>query len=159
MDLITNEFVAHRTFHLIVERFNTYVSSVLVLFLITCGVCQIVSASILVQQTKLDLNISLPLNIIFVVIVFETTLVIMGVFGFPGKFYQNSKSALDFLKRKVLLEITTSRKRKYCTHFFESCQVLKIRFGLSNFIEKTTPPIFQLFCADRIIDVLLTQQK
>jgi hypothetical protein len=31
----------------------------------------------------------------------------------------------------------------------------KVKFGLSNFIEKTTPPLFQLFCLDRIVDLLL----
>lgn len=159
MDLVSNEFVAHRAFHLVVKHFNKYISSVLLLFLVTSGTSQIISVALLVHQTKSDLKIPIPLNLFFIAAAFETMLIIMIVYGFPGELYQKSKKSLDKLKTKVLHNFKSSHKRKFYIRFLDSCQVSKIRFGLSNFIEKTTPPIFQLFCADRIIDVLLTQSK
>lgn len=158
MDLVTNNFVAHRAFHLILERFNKYVGSELVLILITCGASQIVSAALLIQQTKSDLKMSLPLNLFFLVVVFQTVFDIMAIYGFPGELNQESKISLDFLKRKVMHEIEPKHKRKYYITFLNSCQVSKIRLGLTNYIDKTTPPVSQLFCVDRIIDVLLTQK-
>lgn len=159
MDLVSNEFVAYRAFQLVVKRFNKYIGSVLLMFLVTCGALQIVSASLLVHQTKSDLKISMPLNLFFIATVFETVPIIIIVYGFPGEFYHKSKKTLIVLKKKVLHEVEPSHKRTTYIKFLDSCQVSKIRLGLSNFIEKTTPLVFQLFCADRIIDVLLTQSK
>ncbi len=157
--MVANEFVAYRAFHLVVERFNKCISSVLALFLLSCGASQVVSAALLVQQTKTNLKISLPLNLFFVLAVIETILIIMVVFGYPGDFHQDSKNTLAMLRRKILHKIILPKKRMYCKTFLRSCSVLKIRFGLANFIEKSTPSVFQLFCANRIIDVLLTQSK
>lgn len=39
--------------------------------------------------------------------------------------------------------------------FFKSCQVQKIKIGLSNFITKTAPQLFQQYYLHRIIDLLL----
>lgn len=157
LDAVTNEIVSYRAYHLVVEYFNEFMKTVLVLFLLGCGTAEIVSTALLIRQTKTDMMISLPLNLFFSACVLESGLVILGVYGFPGEFYQKSKLSLDFLRREASHKIIAARKRKYFFKFLRSCYVLKIRFGLSNFIEKTTPPEFQKFCTDRIIDILLTQ--
>lgn len=139
------------------ESYNRCVNSILVMLLITVRAGQIVSASLLMQQAKSDLKIPLPFNIVFVCSFIQCSFVILGVFSFPGEFYQNSKESHDILKRKSLIKFRAAQVRRHTIQFLRSCNVLKIKFGLSNFIEKTTPPVFQLFCTDRIIDILLTQ--
>lgn len=157
LDQLRNEVVSYRAFTLVVELFNECVSSLLVVFLVAVGVIQVIPTALVIQQMKSDLQIPMALNVFLVGMIADTTFIILCVYSFPGEFYENSKKSLIFLRRKALCQITSAIKRRHAIATLRSCSVLKIRFGLSNFIEKTTPPAYQLFCTDRIIDILLTQ--
>lgn len=89
-----------------------------------------------------------------VIAVVNFSVVILVVFGFAGSFHQLSVQSLFQLKQRAALSncILTSKERKYIWKFLRSCQVGKMRFGFSKFIEKSTPPTFQSFCVDRLID-------
>lgn len=100
---------------------------------------------------------------IFIVFLFSMTvlravLIFLVVYGFAGDFYKDSELSLSQLKEQAGIRFNGKiavRERIHREKFLRSCQVQKVKFGLSNFIEKTTPPIFQLFCLDRIADLLL----
>lgn len=52
MGQVRNEIVAYLAFHVVVEKFNRCINSVLVIILITVGTAQIITAALLIQQTK-----------------------------------------------------------------------------------------------------------
>lgn len=144
-----------RANHVLAEMYNTSMQTVLLFFLITCGVAQTISAFTLIVQTETD-SVPLLANIFFVAVILQAFLVNLIVYGFGGDFYKASDLSLKRLKQSAYTVSSLQvRDRKHLQRFFKSCQVGKIKFGLSNFIEKTTPPIFQLFCINRIIDLLL----
>lgn len=144
-----------RVLHLLVELFNSIVISLLFLFLIGCGTSQIMSVvTIILHYTSMNFL----LMMFFTITTLEATLIILVVYGFAGEFYRTSALSLLKLQNKAGIRYFGSlgkRERKYRERFLRSCQAQKVKFGFSNFIEKNTPPIFQLFCLNRIIDLLL----
>lgn len=96
----------------------------------------------------------------FIVVVFEATMIFLVVYGLAGDFNLASKMSLTQLKMEAGSQCHGKLLRKeriYREKLLRSCQVHKIKFGLSNFIEKTTPPVFQLYCLNRMIDLLLVK--
>lgn len=131
-------------------------------YLVCCGTCQVGSAFMLLAEAEGNLmSVSWPLKLFFVSVVVETVVIILVVYGFAGDFYQDSVNGLDNIRKQVNRSSSQfgykSKIRKYFTKFLVSCPPMKIRLGLSNFIEKTTPLVFQMFCTCRIIDVLLVR--
>lgn len=77
----------------------------------------------------------------------QASVINLLVYGYAGDFYQHSNLLLSSLKQNVgnvENRVITRKQLKYRETFLNSCQVEKINFGLSNFIEKSTLPIFQL---------------
>lgn len=154
---VPSEISLCRANHVLAEIYNDSVRSILFFFLLTTGVGQITSAVTLIVQTPSD-SVPFLANLFFVSLIPQSILVNLVAFGFGGEFYKSSSSSLKRLKQNVLtLNSINRRDRKFLQAFLNSCQVGKIRFGFSNFIEKTTPLIFQQFCIDRIIDLLLVR--
>lgn len=150
------EVLFYRIIHLLVESYNTVVRSLLLLLSVTNATAQVISASTLILQNS---STNLVLLLFFGMTVIQTILTFQVVYGFAGNFFWFSKSSLLQLKRQVGFQYNDRLRREhhYREKFLRSCQVQKVRFGWSNFIEKTTPPIFQLFCLNRIIDLLLVR--
>lgn len=150
----------HRKIHLLVESFNETMLSLLFCLLFICGMLQVLSCGTIIQQQRME-SLPVMINLIFLALIVEAVLVIIIVFGFMGSFYKQSKQFLEQLKVQfALVELKTSKRdTKLFKTFLTSCQVLKIKFGMSNFIENKTPPTFQLFCIERIVDLLLFKQK
>ncbi len=155
---IFQEIVLCRFLHLLVKQYNKMMQTLLFLMLITCDTTEIISATNIIHHSSSQ-SIPLPLKIFFAVASIQTGITILVAFGFTGDFYKESYKSLAGLKkenRNVKLR-STRQEKKYRKTFLISCQVQKIQFGMSNFIEKTTPPIFQLYCMNRIIDLLLVR--
>lgn len=158
IDVSASEVTFFRVIHLLVERCNDVLSSLLFLFLICCGVSQIMSAVTIIRQSS---SINIFMICFFAAVVFQTFFVYVVLYGLAGDVYRSSKSTIVKLKRQANLHLGGLHKRKerrYRVMFLESCQVQNVRFGLSNFIEKTTPPMFQLYCLNRIVDLLLVRK-
>lgn len=152
---IPTEIIMFRANHVLSEIYNIYIRTSLFLFLLTAGVAQIISAVTLITQTSTD-SVPCLANLFFASVVLQASFTIFIVFGFGGEFHKSSDLSLKRLKQKTLtFNTVTTKERKYLQRFLNSCQVGKIKFGLSNFVETTTAPIFQLFCVERIIDLLL----
>lgn len=96
------------------------------------------------------------------VVCIYATLVILAMYGFAADVNAESADFLSKLKRQKKKLTGNSneqrRQRKFKEKFVASCQVEKIQFGMSNFIEKATPPAFQLYCINRIVDLLLVHE-
>lgn len=150
------EVVTFRANHVLAETYNASMRTVLFLFLLTSGIAHILSAVTLIVQTSSD-SVPFLVNMFFAAIVPETVLIHLIVFGFGADFYRFSDLSLKQLKQSVLKGTMQIKDRKYLQRIINSIQVGKVKFGLSNFIDKTTPPIFQLFCLNRIIDILLVR--
>ncbi len=72
------------------------------------------------------------------------------IVGSFGEVYNNSKTVLAKSSRIVKLQ-RISLACKYTKSFAP----IKVSFGMSNFMDKTTPINFQRFIIDRIVDGLL----
>ncbi len=104
----------------------------------------------------------LLLIIFYATAITQAVVINLLVYGYAGDFYQRSNFLLLSLKQNmgnVEHRLISRKQVKYRQTFLNSCQVEKIKFGLSNFIEKSTPPMFQLFCVERIVDFLLVKLK
>lgn len=137
--------------------------SLLFLCMFAAGVWQIMSAVTLVfqfHQLRVGGNtMPLSLNLCFATVTVEETLVILVLYGFVGDIYNESKKSLRDLKRKIVGGpnqgiILTRKEQNYRKMYIASCQIEKFQFELSNYIEKKTVPVFQIFCCNRIIDIL-----
>lgn len=157
LDASCPEITLYRVVQLLVELCNDVLGSLLFLFLLACGTSQVVSAvTTILYASSIDVFVAL----FFTVMVFETSLIYMVVYGLAGNFYRASELSLLELNKHATIhlnKIVERKERKQRKKFLKSCQVQKVKFGLSNFIEKTTPPMFQLYCLERIIDLLLVQ--
>ncbi len=155
---INQGFIIQRSLHIVVQLLNICMGSTLVVLFFGLGICQVISAFILLNPHTAALT-PIPLKIVCAIVacfVFPTLLI---VYGFAGKFYDDSIKFLQDLQRKVKLTFIKQTKRRIeYEKFLVSCQVQKIRFGLTNFIDKLTPLVFQQFCMDRIIDLVLVQK-
>lgn len=139
------------------ELYNDAMNSQLLVLMVGCGVSEVASAVILIKQSSSS-DIPFFLQIFFVVLFIQSVVRILGLYGFAGDFYQISANSLSVLYHQVdtlFTGNTTSKQRKYREKVLKSFQVQKVKFGFSNYIEKTTPAVFELFCLQRIIDLLL----
>lgn len=154
LDVVCPEIIFYRVIHLLVEFCNNLISSLLFLFLLACGTAQVMSAVTTILHSS---SLNFLLLLFFLMAVSQTFLIYLVVYGFAGEFYRSSDLALLQLKRHIGINgIKIAKKEhKYREKFLRSCQVQKIKFGMSNFIDKTTPLIFQLYCLNRIIDLIL----
>lgn len=154
-DVVCPEVIFYRVIHLLVELCNNLISSLLFLCLLVCGTCQVVSAVTTLLHAS---SLNFLLLIFFIMTVSQTSLIHLVVYGFAGEFYRSSDLSLLQLKRHMGIHYNLGlikKEHKYRQRFLRSCQVQKIKFGMSNYIEKTTPPVFQFYCLNRIIDLIL----
>lgn len=152
-ELTDSVIIYLREIHILAEMCNHAMRSQFFFVLLAIGVSQIVSAVAIIRPERLPFLVAL----FFVSVTIDTTLIILVVYGIAGGVYDDSKKALlkqNHLVRSLCIG-NLKREQKYFLRFLASCQTTKIRFGLSNFIEKNTPPIIQLFCVERIVDVSL----
>ncbi len=82
-------------------------------------------------QTK---YLSYILTIFFVSTAIETILIILIVYGFAGNVHKVSIVSLLKLNQIVRNYKFEGFQQNYMHRFLASCQILKIKFGLSNFI-------------------------
>lgn len=153
---IWSELVLSRAIHILVEKYNRSIQPILFGFLVVTGVTQIICVVALIWQTSWN-SVPVALNMFYLTVNLDTVLIILIIFGFAGDLYASLNSMLSDLKRQNQPKIQNKMERKEYRMrkcFFNSCQPHKIKFGLSNFIEKTIP-ILQNFCVERIIDLLL----
>lgn len=94
--------------------------------------------------------------IFFGVLAIDMVFVITFAYGFAGDLNKQSKIFVATLQSTKMF--VARRSRKCLSLFIQSCPPLKIRFGMSNYIDKTTPLIFQSFCSCRIVDLLLVKK-
>lgn len=89
--------------------------------------------------------------------VFEMFLIIVIVYGLGGHFFENSINSITKLEKMVRCScIREKLHRKYILMFLRSCRYgLRMKFGFANFIEKTTPLLFQSFLVDRLTDIMM----
>ncbi len=156
-DSLCPETISYRSLHVLVEIYNQTMRSIFFVFLLTCETAEIISAVTFVLH-KYRSQIPLSLSMFFILAMFEAVFIILVVYGLAGDFYQQSTSSLCQLTRlacNIHDARVTKMELKYREKFLRSCQKQKIKFGLSNFIEKTKPPVFQLFCLNRMIDLML----
>ncbi len=161
LDQTTNfihpEIVKCRANHVLAEIYNASLCTLLFHSLVACGATQIISAVTLIVQSSSD-GVPLLANMFFAFIIPQAFLVFIIVFGIGGEFHNTSNISLKRLMQGVLTTSSLTRQdRRYLQRYLTSCQVGKIKLGFSNFIEKTTPPILQLFCVNRIIDLILVR--
>lgn len=149
MDLAISDL---RKIHLLVEMHNDAMRSAFFFLAFTCGMAQIVSSVVLVRPEPLPFLVTF----FFTAMTLETSLVILVVYGFAGDVHKTSTVSLLKLKQIIrsVCHGNCKKERKYLGCFLAYCQTAKIRFGLSNFIEKSTSLIFQLFCVQHMIDLL-----
>lgn len=152
---VPSEMIYCRANHVLAEIYNKSMRTLLFIFLLTSGVGQIISTVTLILQTNSD-SVPFLANVFFASVVPQAVLINLVAFGFGGQFHKSSNLSLKQLKQSVrTVKSIKIRDRKYLERFLNSCQASKIKFGLSNFIEKRTPPMFQQFCVQRIVDLLL----
>ncbi len=140
-----------REIHLLTTMYNNGMRSIFFVALLGTGIAQIIPVVVLIRTTSL----SFVITIFFVSLAIQASLIILIVYGFAGNVHTVSKVSLAKLEQVVRSGNFGRFNQRYLERFLSSCQILKIKFGMSNFIEKSTPPIFQLFCIERCIDLLL----
>lgn len=147
-----------RAVHIVMQLLNICLGSTIVVLLIRLGICQVMSAFILYNPHTAELT-PIPLRIFYAVITCFVFPMLVIAYSFAGNFYVDSVKLLLDLKRKAKLSfLKQSKQRKVCEKFQASCQVQKIEFGVTNYIDKLTPLVFQKFCIDIIIDLVLVQK-
>lgn len=152
----------YRELQLMVQYFNAISSSQLVATLIAFGSVQVASvlqlfrsSSATSQSASLTFHqyaVKYSIVIFSLSILINMTITIIFLFGFCGRVNEASSKALLRLRRFSEFKTSTQYEK-----ILRSLPTLKIYFGSTNFIEKQTPVVFQLFLLERIVDVLLLQ--
>lgn len=146
-----------RAIHLLVELYNDAMNSLLFILMLACGVTEITSALLIINRSGSN-NLPFFLEMFFVILLIQATVGILGWYGFAGDFNQISERSLcKIMRQGSMLPKLTQKERNFKEKTLRSFQVGRIKFGLSNYIEKTTPAIFELFCLQRMVDLLLVQ--
>ncbi len=154
------ELGLNRAIHILVEQYNQSLHSLWFEVLVASGITQIICVVALIGQPSCN-SVAVVVNLFYLATTVLTVLINVIIYGFAGNLYENSKKHLSNLQQQNVpkgLSRAAKKEFKMRKTFFKSCQVEKIKFGMSNFIEQTTPPIFQLFCIARIIDLLLLKK-
>ncbi|CAL8147339.1 unnamed protein product [Orchesella dallaii] len=94
----------------------------------------------------------LSMNVLIVEIVLNCVVVIILLYGTCGDAHDASVKCLEEMKWYAL---HSGSRRKIILREMRALPVLKIEFGTSNFIGKTTPFVYLQFALIRIIDCLL----
>ena len=92
------------------------------------------------------------LEIFFAMMGFDCFMSIIMLCGTLADAYDDSVQALKILKRN-------HRGCKWLYRFHISCQTIKMRFGVTNFMEKLTPLNFQNFSLCQTVNLLLMNEK
>lgn len=143
---IQKSLLSFRSLQILTSRYNNFARVSLVCFLLTCSLWEIVLSWILISPT----HVPLPLKLFFFAVIFEVVIAISLIYGFAADLhYQSTKVMGNITKYSKV------RRSKYLKRFFSSSQVLRVEFAVTNYLEKTTPLMFQKFCGDRILDLLL----
>lgn len=145
-----HEICAYRAFQLTVRRYNDCMRGIFIAVLLTSGISQIESFFMLVGLTA---QMPITIKIFFIVLAIETFIIHLVIYGFLGDIHYESLRTLSVLT--TMVKRNHKRHRQHLETFINSCLPERVQFGLSNFIEKTTPLVFQMFCVGRIIDLLL----
>lgn len=141
------------TVQLLMENFNGALRIFYAFTLVVTGTCEVVSLSILLGPLKSQ--VPPPLWLFFIGVAAESILTILVFYDFAANLHYVTTRSFSILqsKEKVI-------KSRYLKRFLKSCQVLRVQIGSSNnYLEKRTPLVFQKFCIDRIIDLLLLSKK
>ncbi len=145
-----------REIHLLAEMCNDSMQTLFFFLLLTSGITQLISVVALIRPDPLPFLVIM----FFIAVALQSILINTVLYGFAGDVHETSKRSLQKLKQGVenMYLRNVRKERTYFRCSLASFQTTKIRFVMSNFIGKCTPPIFQIFCIDRIIDVLLSSR-
>jgi len=146
----------YRQIQILVDSFNKIMSAQLVVFSITFGTGQISVAldlfrlSLSTQQTFAELASKFWLSTYNVSILCNISVVINLLFGCCAEVNYISHKVNSRIKRKKSLKTSLEHKL-----FLKSISDLKIKFGSTNYLERLTPVMFQVYLVERLIDILL----
>src|SRR5207245_781640 len=96
---LVNETAIHRSLYILEGLFNSAERTILFLMLAGCGVGQIVSAVVLIQDSGSNL-IPLPWKLFFVAAIFEASFIFL-VYGFTRDYNQDSANLMKHLRDNV----------------------------------------------------------
>lgn len=122
----------------------TFISSI-ICCIVVCLYCLITLGS----------GISLPQFIMFSVILADTVMGIIVMFGTFSKVNQKSLNVLEIIKEKVVTMFLKKQERNWLNKFVRSLPPLKVLIGDDNFVDKATPLVLLDFCLGMLVNLLL----
>ncbi|CAL8129216.1 unnamed protein product [Orchesella dallaii] len=149
-----DSFLRYKTIQIITQIFNESHSTMLIHEVATMALCQTVSAYTLIKTFGNSENV--PLFALFgnIQCLVMSPFVIFGIYGYAGSVWSTSTSVLQKMRTNKLILRSKIQRRTAI-----SLPILKIRFGGTNFIEKTTPLTFMDFNIGRTVDLLLIDKE
>jgi len=141
-----------RRIQLLVQIFNLAHSQILLPLLICPSIVQIITIYTIIRSIGGRIQILPTISIFLVLLIVDTGLVILGIFGSGGDVYNTSTKILFDLKRETTC---VGRQRKAYSLRMQSIPNMKIRFGGSNFVDWDTAIKFCNFNVCRVVDLLL----
>lgn len=84
----------------------------------------------------------------------NTMVVINFTFGYCAQLHDSSKNVLNDLRRNSYIKALIVNLKTV-----RSFPKVSVKFGGTNFIDKMTPVVFQMFLVARLIDMLLVKRK
>lgn len=150
---LENGLMLARQINLLAASFNKMFATLLVMISVHAVLMQIIGGYCLVRVLGGNENVFSRLLFIFMI---ENGFVVTTlVYGFCGEVHDASNKGMKRIKKYAHVDGRSSRKMKMFRRVASSMPVLKINFGSGNFVEKSTPIVFQQFTIERLVDLLL----
>jgi len=158
--LFQESTILYRQLKILLEIFNQIHSRILVVFLVTTKIGMVFSAVVLLSSGNVaKSNSNILVNMILCQYLLYATIFIMITFGSCGNVHQSSCEILSTMRKKAEYFDKTGIEKRLVFRIIKSLPVLKIEFGITNFIEVTTPFMYLEFVLQRIVDCMLVYGK
>lgn len=156
----------YRNIQMLTDVLNDYQSHQLIALLVMFGTAQVAATLQLlyISDATLTPDVSSSMMQKFftkywvhsfnIFAIFSTTPVIICLFGFCGQVHYESQKFQQTLK---ILAVTHKQSKEF-RKIIQSIPEVKVKFGRSNFVEKSTPVVFQMFLMEKTVDILLTNK-
>jgi len=122
--------------------------------LIAPAIIQIGSMYLAIRGISGKLEIPIVTLIMITILIVDGGIAILGIFGIAGEVHRTSKDVI-FKLRNNDRKLWRDKNRKVQKQTLRSIQILKIKFGATNYVEKMTSLNFCEFNIRRVVDLLL----
>lgn len=135
------------------KLYNTIQKDVIIITLMWIVIFAVVVC--LYSLLTLGSDVSLFQLLVFAMVLVDSFMVIIVMFGTFGKFNQKSCTVLSAIRTKYVPKVGNKSVRNWLRKCMTSMPPMKVKLGQVNFVDNFTPLVMINFCFSQLVNLLL----